>query len=98
MRRFFCLVFGMSMLCCFAAAQAPVKVGTSTITGKITIESQPTAGVNVVLHSGDNPNPMKDDKRQRVTTDAAGNYRFERLLAGKYRVEVSAPGYVSKHK
>jgi 5-hydroxyisourate hydrolase-like protein (transthyretin family) len=98
MQRFFWSVFGMSILCCFVAAQTPVKVGTSTITGKITIENQPIAGVNVVLHSGDNPNPMKDEKRQRVTTDAVGNYRFERLVAGKYRVEVSAPGYVSKQK
>ncbi len=100
MQRFGCLwlVLGISVLCYVAAAQTPVKSGSSAITGKITIESQPAQSVSVVLHSGDNPNPMKDDKRQRVTTDAAGNYHFERLLAGKYRVEVSAPGYVSKQK
>ncbi len=91
-------VFGMLILCYVAGAQTPAKSGTSVITGKITIENQAAPGINVVLHSGDNPNPMKDDKRQKVTTDAAGNYRFERLVAGKYRVEVSAPGYVSKQK
>ena len=92
------LVFGAMILCCAVTAQTPVKSGTSVITGKITIENQTAPRISVVLHSGDNLNPMKDDKQQRVTTDAAGNYRFERLLAGKYRVEVSAPGYVSKQK
>ena len=95
---FLLAVFAMSILCYAVGAQTPVKTGTSVITGKITIENQAAPGINVVMHSGDNPNPMKDDKRQKVTTDAAGNYRFERLVAGKYRVEVSAPGYVSKQK
>ncbi len=98
MQRFFWIVLGISVLCCGAKAQSSTKVGTSVITGKITIENQAAPGITVVLHSGDNPNPMKDDKRQKVTTDAAGNYCIERLVAGKYRVEVSAPGYVSKQK
>jgi TonB family protein len=46
----------------------------------------PLAGAEVVVVS-------PDGKEQRITTDAAGNFKLPQLLPGKYKLKINAAGY-----
>ena len=71
---------------------------TATISGRITIESQPAPGVEVIL--------LRDDDWRRIdfglgippllsaTTDSEGRYKLSNVAAGGYVLIAHAPAYV----
>jgi protocatechuate 3,4-dioxygenase beta subunit len=72
------------------AAQRDAARG-GTVTGLVTIDGKPAAGVGVVLAKeafGDRP-PLAG----RTKSDREGRFRFESVTAGKYVVVASAPAY-----
>lgn len=71
--------------------------GTATVSGRVTIGSQPAAGVEVLLTSSDpavlNSNPPPPIS---ATTDADGRYKLSSVPAGSYRITAYAPAWVAK--
>src|SRR5262245_52625387 len=59
-----------------------------TLTGRITDpQGGAVTGAQVILYTRDSATGF------RSSTDASGNYRFERLRAGEYLLEAEAPGF-----
>ncbi len=82
----------MSLLPVFVCAQTPVKEGTATVAGIVTLKGEPARNVSVALQPYGQYN-QKDT--QRATTDDAGRFRFDRVKAGRYVLGVVAPGFVA---
>src|SRR5438045_8084667 len=81
----------LCLLCALAAAPAQAQVQTGSIAGVVTDSSNAVLpGVTVSL-SGD----KLIGGVQTQTTDATGNYRFDRLLPGSYRVRFELQGFRS---
>ncbi|HEX8068721.1 MAG TPA: carboxypeptidase regulatory-like domain-containing protein [Pyrinomonadaceae bacterium] len=73
-----------------AAAQNPVST-SGLITGRVTSDGKPAAGVEIVLL------PEDGEKRTvagKATTDAEGRFRLTVEYAGRYRVVPAAPALV----
>jgi len=71
--------------------------GQATVSGRVTIGSQPAAGVEVMLGPSDpaalNNNPPPPISAQ---TDADGRYKLANVRAGSYRITAYAPAWVAK--
>ena len=68
-----------------------MKVCSATITGEITLDGKPTAGLEVALlpqHYFNRENAIAIGK-----TDSTGRYLFDCLPMGRYWLKVGAPGY-----
>jgi hypothetical protein len=73
-------------------AEAPVQQGLGSITGRITIQGKPAAGLAVGLRRLD---PSSSDKAIANTeTDKTGVYRFSGLDASDYWLKILDPQYV----
>ncbi|MGH9801457.1 MAG: carboxypeptidase regulatory-like domain-containing protein, partial [Blastocatellia bacterium] len=73
-------------------AQTPPKEGTATVAGVVTLKGEPARNVSVALQ----PSGQYDQKlTQRIKTDEAGRFRFERVKAGRYVLGAVAPGFVA---
>lgn len=81
----------------FAHAQTPEKIGTGTISGKVTIEGKPAPGI-VVLINKDTERWEQNKPATKATTDASGVFKLEKLSAAKYYLSASAPGYYDAKK
>lgn len=73
---------------------AALVVGASQQSGSISgvivdTASFPLPGATLVMTAG-------DGGVRRTTTDMNGRYRFDRLPPGRYRIEVSMPGFEAK--
>ena len=65
---------------------------TASITGQITLDGKPTAGLEIALWPQryfSRKNAIADGK-----TDSTGRYLFSCLPMGRYWLEVGAPGYI----
>src|SRR5262249_21705805 len=71
-------------------AQSISKEPSAAISGKVTIEGVPVAGVPVLLLKSDGPIAATV---ARGTTDADGNYRVADIPAGQYKVDAFAPAF-----
>lgn len=71
--------------------------GTATVSGRVTIGSQPAAGVEVLLTSSD-PAVLNSNPPPPIIsmTDAEGQYRLTGVPAGSYRITAYAPAWVAK--
>jgi hypothetical protein len=76
------------------------KEPTASITGRVTVGSKPAAGVIVTLTES-NPDSLKtitglfsSRSMFKATTDEDGNYRLEKLAAGRYALTPFAPAFV----
>jgi 5-hydroxyisourate hydrolase-like protein (transthyretin family) len=77
---------------CLGAPQLPARESreTGSMSGRLTIGTDPAAGVTVLLYrQGSMRNVVA-----RTTTDSDGRYSLSLLRGGGYRVMVLAPGYV----
>lgn len=79
-------------------AQAPARVGTASISGKVLLDGKPAAEMLVILSKHEQVSPAQVTPPPRTTTDANGQYRFSGLSAGKYFVNVAAPGYINSKR
>ncbi len=94
--RWFLLIF-LGGLAVVSSAQAPAQRATGSISGRVTLEGQPAAGVEVVLKPTGDANLDIANARtppRMATTDAEGRYRLGSLAAGVYRINVHAPAHV----
>ncbi len=93
----FCLFVLFGMLPVTAFAQSPPKAETppptASISGQVTLDGKPVAGVNVAV-SGNNAFAAPIG---RTTTDAAGRFRVGGLPEGSLTVAASAPGFVGEN-
>ena len=80
----------------FGQNTTPEKPGTSTISGKVTIEGKPAPNVTVLLTKVVNSNDRQPPTS--TNTDTSGIYKFEKVPAGKYSVGVTAPGFYNPKK
>ncbi|MDX2031669.1 MAG: carboxypeptidase regulatory-like domain-containing protein [Blastocatellia bacterium] len=94
--RCFLLIF-LGGLVAVSLAQSPAQRATGSIAGRVTLEGQPAAGVEVVLKPTGDANVDIANERtppRTATTDAEGRYRMANLAAGLYRINVHAPAHV----
>ncbi len=87
------LIFGATL-----SAQtnpATQKIGTATISGRITLEDKPAAGVTVGLLKADTVSQDDLAPVQRATTDSEGRYRMTSVVGGRFRLQAMAPGFVT---
>lgn len=85
------LVVCASLVC----AQNAPKVGTGSISGKVIMDGKHAVDALVILSKNEQVLPHQTTLPPRTTTDSNGQYRFSGLPAGKYFVNVAAPGYVN---
>jgi len=74
---------------------AEAKTGTATVSGRVTLKSEPARGVVVHLQSEE---AMKAEDRSpglRMKTDENGRFRFAGLKAGRYMLIAFTPGFVT---
>src|SRR5690349_12759329 len=80
--------------CAFHSVRAQAvetKAGTATISGRVTLKSEPARDVMVILQT---QNQNASDA-PRARTDESGRFYFTGLPAGRYSVSALAPGYAS---
>jgi hypothetical protein len=91
------LSFALSILvlpCAFHSVQAQTaesKAGTATISGRVTLKSEPARGVTVILQT----QSQNASDAPRARADESGRFHFTGLPAGRYSVSALAPGYAS---
>ncbi len=81
----------------FAQASPLEKIGTSAISGKVTVEGKPASNVTVLL-SKNNDQFSSNEIPVSTTTDGSGIYKLEKIRSGRYFVSVSAPGFYNPKK
>src|SRR5262245_65163916 len=86
-------------------AQQPATQATAVVSGRVRVEDGTLTRVYVMLQRdregpGMNlrggPPPRDQPPPLTVVPDAEGNYRFNNVPAGRYRLEVHAPVYVKE--
>src|SRR5437762_2780235 len=92
MKRSFAAIVMMGLMAIATIAQQQQQRASEStmITGRVLNESgQPVPGINIrwTLVSG--------SRGQQTTTDSEGNFKIQGLDGGIYRINASAPGYVS---
>lgn len=70
---------------------AETKTRTATVSGRVTLKSEPARGVMVVLVT--QGRSVSDAPRARA--DESGRFNFTGVQAGRYSVTAAVPGYVS---
>jgi hypothetical protein len=73
------------------AQAAETKVGTATVSGRVTLKGEPARGVTVILQAQN----QSASNAPRARTDENGRFNFTGVAAGRYSVSALAPGYVS---
>lgn len=87
MRHFFCLLLGL--IGSGFVADAPAQTDFFTITGVVLDQNNAAiTKARVTLRSANQPARL-------TVTDAAGTFRFEKLTAGAYEIEVAREGFKS---
>ena len=76
-----------------AGATMSVEDRLGSITGQITIDGKPAAGLEAALLP--QHYYMREDAIAAVKTDKAGRYRFAEVPTGRYWISVHAPGYLN---
>jgi protocatechuate 3,4-dioxygenase beta subunit len=95
------LSFALSILVlptAFHAVQAQAvdtKVGTATVSGRVTLKSEPARGVVVLLQSEEAMRAGDRSPGSRMKTDENGRFRYAGLKAGRYMLVAFAPGFVT---
>jgi hypothetical protein len=76
-------------------AQTPLKEGTATIAGQVTLKGEPVRGATVALSPDNRLTRFELKNVLRMKTDDAGRFRFEKVKAGLYYLGAIAPAFVS---
>ncbi len=77
------------------AQTAETKVGTATVSGRVTMKGEPARGVVVSLQSEEAMRAGDRSPGLRMKTDENGRFRFASLKAGRYTLVALAPGFIS---
>jgi Carboxypeptidase regulatory-like domain len=90
----FCILV---LLFAFPSLQAQIadpKVGTATVSGRVTLKGEPARGVVVVLRLEEAMRSADRSSSMRMKTDEDGRFRFSNLKAGRHTLDAIAPGFV----
>lgn len=94
------VLFVLALLSTLALAQQPTTApaaGTASIAGRVTVESGVHAGIEVLLQrEAEGLAILNQAPPLKTATEADGNFRFPKVAAGKYRIQVYAPVYVKE--
>jgi len=74
---------------------AEAKTGTATVSGRVTLKSEPTRGVVVLLQSEEAMRAGGRSPGLRMKTEENGRFRFASLKAGRYMLVAFAPGFIT---
>ena len=77
------------------AQSVETKVGTATVSGRVTLKSEPARGVVVLLQSEEAMRAGDRSPGLRMKTDENGRFRFAGLKADRYMLVAFAPGFVT---
>jgi carboxypeptidase family protein len=77
------------------AQTAESRVGTATVSGRVTLKSEPARGVVVFLQSEEAMRAGDRSPGLRMKTDENGRFRFAGLKVGRYTLIAFAPGLVT---
>jgi protocatechuate 3,4-dioxygenase beta subunit len=77
------------------AQTAETKVGTATVSGRVTLKGEPARGVVVLLQSEEAMRAGDRSPGLRMKSDENGRFRFAGLKAGRYTLIAFAPGFVT---
>jgi protocatechuate 3,4-dioxygenase beta subunit len=77
---------------------AAQKMGSASVSGRITLDEKPASGVVVGLLKADVVETEDMIPVIRVTTDSEGRYRMTGVLAGRFRLQAMAPGFVTEEQ
>ncbi|HEV2669118.1 MAG TPA: carboxypeptidase regulatory-like domain-containing protein [Blastocatellia bacterium] len=77
------------------AQTAEAKIGTATVSGRVTLKGEPARGVVVLLQSEEAMRAGDRSPGSRMKTDENGRFRFASLKAGRYTLIAFAPGFVT---
>ena len=84
--------FLLCVLCLSVVAQTPAKkIGTSTISGKITLKGNGIGGVRVAVRD---KNSGQTRAGLTAITDSEGNYRISNVPRGTFEIMVGSPKFV----
>lgn len=97
------VLFTFAVLSPFVLAQQqPVSapaIGTASVAGRITVDGSALAGIQVLLQrEAERLAILNQTPPLKTATDADGNFRFLKVAAGKYRIQVYAPVYVKEQQ
>lgn len=79
-------------------AQTPIKEGTATVSGVVTLKGEPVRGATVALSPDSRTNRFELKNVLRAKTDDAGRFRIEKVKAGLYYLGAITPGFVSPNE
>src|SRR5215470_2325002 len=77
------------------AQTAETKIGTATVSGRVTLKGESARGVVVVLQSEDAVRSGDRSPGLRMRSDENGRFRFNGVKAGRYTLTAIAPGFVT---
>jgi hypothetical protein len=79
------------------AQKPPTPKPTATVQGRVLLEDSPQVGIIVRLaeEGGGLATLLTSRPAPTAVTDSEGRYRFSQIAAGKYKVSLHAPAYVS---
>jgi protocatechuate 3,4-dioxygenase beta subunit len=77
---------------------ADTKVGTATVSGRVTLKGEPARGVVVALRSEEAMRVADRSPGLRMKTDENGRFRFANLRAGRYTLTAVSPGFITPAK
>ncbi len=71
------------------------KAGTSTISGRVTLKGEPFRNATVTLHPEQSSGTREQNAILQVRTDQLGMYQITGVVAGRYKIAASAPGFAT---
>lgn len=101
MRRLVLVAVVLTLLCGIPSASAQEPKEAGAITGRVTLDGKPAKDITVIATlSITDPSRIAESflnkaASLKATTDSDGNYKFEDLPPGKYRLAPYAPALVS---
>jgi protocatechuate 3,4-dioxygenase beta subunit len=94
------VVFALLSPIVFAQKPATISTaGTASVAGRISVDGGALAGIQVLLQrEAEGIAVLNQTPPLKAATDTDGNFRFTKVAAGKYRLQIYAPVYVKEQK
>jgi hypothetical protein len=89
------LLFSLSLSYPALAQSGAAKPGTATVSGRVTLKSEPAPGVAVALLPQQQYYPPNPSTVMRAKTDETGRFRFTGVTAGRHYISALAPGFAA---
>jgi 5-hydroxyisourate hydrolase-like protein (transthyretin family) len=89
------------MLCCGCALTSQAQTAkpdarTAVLSGRVTIEGKPAAGVTVTADYLEQRGALREGESFQARTDAEGRYEFTHMPRGRYQLHCASDAYVQE--